>query len=99
SMSENAIVEATNHGIAVNDVTVTYRNGHTALYDASFTVPHGSVTALIGVNGAGKSTLFKAIMGFISVARGNISLLGLSVKQALRQNLIAYVPQAEEVDW
>ncbi len=26
-------------GIVVNDVTVTWRNGHTALRDASFTVP------------------------------------------------------------
>ncbi|MEF1231548.1 ATP-binding cassette domain-containing protein, partial [Vibrio fortis] len=52
-------------GISVSDVTVTYRNGYTALYDADFTVPKGSVTALVGVNGAGKSTLFKAIMGFV----------------------------------
>ncbi|MGK0281733.1 MAG: manganese/iron transport system ATP-binding protein, partial [Patiriisocius sp.] len=28
-------------GITVNDVTVTYRNGHTALYDATFEVPLG----------------------------------------------------------
>lgn len=26
-------------GIAVTDLTVTYRNGHTALRDASFNVP------------------------------------------------------------
>lgn len=52
-------------GIVVNDVTVTWRNGHTALRDASFTVPSGSIAALVGVNGSGKSTLFKAIMGFV----------------------------------
>ncbi|ONG27288.1 manganese/iron transporter ATP-binding protein [Escherichia coli] len=44
-------------GIVVNDVTVTWRNGHTALRDASFTVPGGSIAALVGVNGSGKSTL------------------------------------------
>lgn len=86
-------------GILVRDVTVTYRNGHTALYDASFEIPRGTITALVGVNGAGKSTLFKAIMGFVPAARGEIRLLGKTVKQALRQNLVAYVPQAEEVDW
>lgn len=86
-------------GISARGVSVTYRNGLTALHDASFTVPRGSVTALVGVNGAGKSTLFKAIMGLAPVARGEISLLGRSVKQALKQNLISYVPQAEEVDW
>ncbi|WP_417250632.1 manganese/iron ABC transporter ATP-binding protein [Celeribacter sp.] len=86
-------------GIKARDVTVTYRNGHTALHDASFEIPRGTVTALVGVNGAGKSTLFKAIMGFVPVARGEITLLGLDVKQALKRNLVAYVPQSEEVDW
>ncbi|PQO24883.1 manganese/iron ABC transporter ATP-binding protein [Rhodobacteraceae bacterium WD3A24] len=89
----------TDEGIEVRDVTVTYRNGHTALRGASFSVPRGSVTALVGVNGAGKSTLFKAIMGFLPVGRGTIRLMGRSVKQALRETLVAYVPQAEEVDW
>jgi manganese/iron transport system ATP-binding protein len=86
-------------GIRISDVTVTYRNGNTALRDASFEIPKGTVTALVGVNGAGKSTIFKAIMGFVPVAKGQIELLGLSVKHALRNNIVAYVPQAEEVDW
>ncbi|HCK08168.1 MAG TPA: manganese/iron ABC transporter ATP-binding protein, partial [Rhodobacter sp.] len=55
----------TSVGISAQDVTVTYRNGHTALWNASFEVPRGTVTALVGVNGSGKSTLFKAIMGFV----------------------------------
>ena len=90
---------ATGDGISAHNVTVTYRNGHTALHDATFQIPRGTITALVGVNGAGKSTLFKAIMGFVPAARGEITLLGRSVKQALRDNLVAYVPQSEEVDW
>ena len=86
-------------GIDAQGVTVTYRSGLTALRDASFQIPRGTITALVGVNGAGKSTLFKAIMGFVPLARGSITLLGLPVREALRQNLVAYVPQAEEVDW
>jgi manganese/iron transport system ATP-binding protein len=86
-------------GIVAENVTVTYRNGHTALRHASFAIPTGTITALVGVNGAGKSTLFKAIMGFVPVAGGQIRVLGLSVRDALARNLIAYVPQAEEVDW
>ncbi|WP_276508800.1 manganese/iron ABC transporter ATP-binding protein [Shinella kummerowiae] len=86
-------------GIVAEDVTVTYRNGMTALRHASFSVPKGTITALVGVNGAGKSTLFKAIMGFVPVAAGKVTILGLSVKEALKKNLVAYVPQAEEVDW
>ena len=86
-------------GIAVTDATVTYRNGHTALRDASFRIPTGTIAALVGVNGSGKSTLFKAIMGFVRLAKGDIRILGITVREALRRNLIAYVPQAEEVDW
>lgn len=85
--------------IVVSDVTVTYRNGHTALHDASFSVPGGSIAALVGVNGSGKSTLFKALMGFVRLASGSISVLGMPTREALRQSLVAYVPQSEEVDW
>ena len=86
-------------GIRVANASVTYRNGHTALSDASFAIPTGSITALVGVNGAGKSTLFKAIMGFVPVARGSVSVLGRPVRRALKEGLVAYVPQSEDVDW
>jgi manganese/iron transport system ATP-binding protein len=86
-------------GLLARNVTVTYRNGHTALRDSSFEIPRGTITGLVGVTGAGKSTLFKAIMGFVPVARGEIRILGLTVNEALKRNLVAYVPQAEEVDW
>ncbi len=86
-------------GIVADDVTVTYRTGVTALKHASFSVPRGTITALVGVNGSGKSTLFKALMGFVPLAGGSVTILGMSVREALRKNLVAYVPQAEEVDW
>ncbi len=86
-------------GLVVRNVTVTYRTGLTALSDASCTVPAGSITALVGGNGAGKSTLFKAIMGFVPLARGSVTIFGRPAAEALKDNLVAYVPQAEEVDW
>ncbi|MET2901147.1 manganese/iron ABC transporter ATP-binding protein [Vibrio rotiferianus] len=86
-------------GIKVSDISVTYRNGHTALYDASFSLPKGSITALVGVNGSGKSTLFKSIMGFVPVSQGSVEILGMPAKKALKQNVVAYVPQSEEIDW
>ncbi|MEM1364308.1 MAG: manganese/iron ABC transporter ATP-binding protein [Pseudomonadota bacterium] len=85
--------------IRAEGLTVTYGNGTTALVDATFSVSKGSICGLVGVNGAGKSTLFKALMGFVPSARGSVSLLGKNVRQALRSNLVAYVPQNEDVDW
>lgn len=98
-MNKMAPLTPKDTGICVQDITVTYRNGHTALRDASFDIPAGTITALVGVNGSGKSTLFKSIMGFVPVAKGTISVMGQSVNAALKKNVIAYVPQAEEVDW
>jgi manganese/iron transport system ATP-binding protein len=86
-------------GLSIRDVSVTYRNGHPALRHASFEVPRGTITALVGVNGSGKSTMFKAIMGFVPAARGKIEILGKSVEAATKANNVAYVPQSEEVDW
>jgi manganese/iron transport system ATP-binding protein len=83
----------------VDDITVTYNNGHTAIHDASFHLSGGTICALVGVNGSGKSTLFKSIMGMVKPTRGRVTFNDMSVNQALKQNIIAYVPQTEDVDW
>ncbi|WP_413737127.1 ATP-binding cassette domain-containing protein [Sodalis sp. RH21] len=85
--------------LRVNDITVTYNNGHTAIHNASFRLTGGTICALVGINGSGKSTLFKSIMGMVRPSGGTVTLDGLPVAKALRKNLIAYVPQTEEVDW
>lgn len=85
--------------ISVEGVTVRYANGVTAVNDASFALGEGTICALVGINGSGKSTLFKTLMGFLKPARGSVSIAGLPVREALKRGLVAYVPQAEEVDW
>ncbi|WP_417309195.1 manganese/iron ABC transporter ATP-binding protein [Devosia sp.] len=85
--------------LAVDGVTVAYPNGNVALREASFSLGAGTIAGLVGVNGSGKSTLFKAIMGLVRPVAGSVQIAGLPVEQALRQNIVAYVPQAEEVDW
>lgn len=90
---------ATTASLGVRDVTVTYPNGTRALVDASFELGAGTIAALVGVNGSGKSTLFKAIMGFVAPSSGEVRIAGLDSESAMQRNLVAYVPQAEEVDW
>ncbi len=85
--------------LEVQQVSVVYSNGHHALRDATFALSGGTICALVGVNGSGKSTLFKSIMGFLRPSAGQVRINGQPVAAALKQHLVAYVPQAEEVDW
>jgi manganese/iron transport system ATP-binding protein len=85
--------------ITVRDLSVTYPNGFTAVHDASFALGPGTICALVGVNGSGKSTIFKAIMGFVKPSAGEVRLCGMPVAEAVSENIVAYVPQTEDVDW
>lgn len=85
--------------IDVDGLTVSYPNGTIAVRNASFHLRAGSICALVGINGSGKSTLFKTLMGFLTPARGQVRIAGLTVEAALGSGLVAYVPQSEEVDW
>jgi manganese/iron transport system ATP-binding protein len=85
--------------IEVENVTVIYPNGHVALRDASFRLGPGTICALVGINGSGKSTLFKSIMGFVRPVQGGVRVAGAPVEASRKRQLVAYVPQTEEVDW
>jgi manganese/iron transport system ATP-binding protein len=85
--------------LSIRDVTVAYQSGTIALNDVSIELGAGTICGLVGINGSGKSTLFKSIMGFVKPRRGEIRISGLDVATALRRNIVAYVPQSEDVDW
>ena len=84
--------------VAVDAVTVRYGEV-TALDGASLTLDPGCVCGLVGMNGSGKSTLFKTIMGLVKPDAGTVRIHGGSPAAARRRGSVAYVPQAEEVDW
>jgi len=63
-----------NHIICAESLTKTYPPDKTALENISFTIPLGSLTAVIGRNGAGKTTLFKCMTGLTSFDHGSISI-------------------------
>lgn len=85
--------------LLVQNVSVTYKNGHTAIYNANFSLSGGTICALVGINGSGKSTLFKSIMGLIKPTVGKVRLNNNPISDTFKKNSIAYVPQTEEVDW
>lgn len=85
--------------IAVQNLTITYPNGHHALKDITVTLDQGGICAIIGVNGSGKSTLLKAISGAIQTPAGTITINDKNLKSAQKLKLLSYVPQSEEIDW
>ncbi|MCC5933529.1 MAG: metal ABC transporter ATP-binding protein [Candidatus Cyclonatronum sp.] len=82
--------------VEVHDLTVSYQN-KPVLWDVDFTLPEGTLTAIVGPNGAGKSTLIKVIMGLIEPVSGHALIYGKPLQQMRKR--IAYVPQRESVDW
>jgi len=72
-----------------------------AISSATFNVPRGSITAIIGANGAGKSTLLRTISGLKRATAGSIlwdeiALEKLQTEQIVRQGII-HVPEGRSV--
>ena len=82
--------------VVVDRVSAGYGR-RTALVDVSLIVRPGSLLAVIGPNGAGKSTLLKLIAGLLKPTSGSLTVLGGPPGSAARS--VAYLPQAEAVDW
>ncbi|MEN6524239.1 MAG: metal ABC transporter ATP-binding protein [Anaerolineaceae bacterium] len=78
------------------NVTVNFGK-NPALEDLSLIIPHGICLAVVGPNGAGKSTFFKALVGLLPLASGQIFIHGLPLGH--HKDCVAFVPQREDVDW
>jgi ABC-type Mn2+/Zn2+ transport system ATPase subunit len=67
------------------------------LEDVTFQVGPGELVAVVGPNGSGKSTLLKVLVGLLPAWNGRVTVLGAAPgRQPLK---VAYLPQAEAVDW
>lgn len=84
--------------IGIRDLTVRYGTV-TALRDVTLEVQSARITGLIGMNGSGKSTLFAAVMGRVKAASGDIRVFDDSPLRARKGGQIAFMPQAEHIDW
>ena len=88
--------EAPPSAISLRDVSAGY-DGQVVLRDVDLEIGAGTLTSIVGPNGAGKSTLLKLIAGLLRPRSGSAVVLGGAPGEHARQ--IAYVPQAELVDW
>lgn len=72
-------------GLTVSDLAGGYSSGAPVLRDVSFTLPPGTIAAVLGPNGGGKTTLFRALLDELPVRHGAVELPGA----------VAYVPQTD----
>lgn len=82
--------------IRLRGVTAGYGE-RIALEGVDLEIPAGALVAVVGPNGGGKSTLLKLIAGVLKPWTGTIEVLG--ARAGREAHRVAYVPQAELVDW
>ncbi|MGH2429438.1 MAG: metal ABC transporter ATP-binding protein [Candidatus Limnocylindria bacterium] len=82
--------------VALRDVSAGYGD-QLAIQGVSLEARAGSLIAVVGPNGAGKSTLLKVVAGLLRPFGGEVRVLGAEPRAHARR--VAYVPQAELVDW
>jgi zinc transport system ATP-binding protein len=84
------------YAVQAEGLWFTFGSDEPILQDVSFSIPQGSITAVIGPNGSGKTTLLKVLLGFLSPQRGKVWVLGKPPRQARGE--VAYVPQRFSFD-
>ena len=62
--------------LVVANLVKTYKDGHRAVDDVSWTAERGQVVGLLGPNGAGKTTTLRMVMGLIRPDSGTVHVLG-----------------------
>ena len=66
--------------IEVHGLTKKYK-GVTAVSDASFSVPQGTICGFVGPNGSGKTTTIRMLLGLITPTDGSAKVLGFPVSE------------------
>lgn len=84
-----AAIETFEREITYEDVSFAYRDGDSVLQKVSFSVPRGSVLALVGPSGAGKSTVVDLLSRFYDVSGGRISVDGADIRDIRTADLRA----------
>lgn len=84
--------------IKINDLTVTFKNGVTAIDHADLEIPKG-IFGLLGENGAGKTTLMRILTTVLAPTGGTAALDGMLYHENNYKEIrkkIGYLPQ--EID-
>ena len=87
--------------VQVNHLCHSYED-RAVLNELTFSVNRGEFFIVIGPNGSGKTTLVKVIAGLLKLQRGDIHIMGQTIRSYSRKTIarqIAYVPQLFSIDY
>lgn len=74
--------------ISFDHVSFAYEDGNQILKDVTFTIPQGSMTAIVGPSGSGKTTITRLIARFWDVQKGSVTVGGHDVKEFTCDSLL-----------
>lgn len=84
--------------IHIEDLTVRFKNGVTAIRHGDLEIP-GGIFGLLGENGAGKTTLMRVLTTILKPVSGRVTLNGILYSEGNYEKIqrkIGYLPQ--EID-
>lgn len=87
-----------NTSIVVFHNAAVRRGGNLIWSNGTFSIPTGTISAIVGSNGAGKTTLLNVELGLLPLTQGEVTVLGQPA--GVMNHSIGYVPQdyASDID-
>jgi len=98
AQAETSAPASVETALRVSNLTKSFRSGFLrrrlrGIDDISFSVPAGSIFALLGHNGAGKTTTINCVLDLVRPDQGNVEILGRSHRDRRSRGRLGYLPE------
>lgn len=90
------VFEGLKQEIRFDHLAFSYGSERKVLHDIHFSMPRGTMTALVGATGGGKTTLIHLLMRFYDCAPGSIFLDGIDVRRFTLDSLARHMALVEQ---
>lgn len=82
--------------IVFENVDFSYVDGEPVLEGASFTIPAGKLTAIVGDSGAGKSTVLNLIAKYYRPQGGRVTIGGQDIREVPAEQVLSYISLVDQ---
>ena len=77
--------------ISIENASLTYPDGTTALTNINLSIPAGQTVAFVGPSGAGKTSLLNLLPRFYSLSHGSVSIDGTDISKVTLKSLRSHI--------